>query len=130
MIYESMIKVCVIGIVSVIFILVLKRVSPNMALILSLITSILIFLFIFPFISQIIELFKTFTLYIDYKSIHLDIVLKILCISYICEFSSELCKDAGENSIASKIELSGKVLIMVLSVPIITEILKTVVTIL
>jgi stage III sporulation protein AD len=54
-------------------------------------------------------------------------VLKITGIAYIAEFGAEVCKDAGEGSIASKIELAGKVTIIVLAVPIITSLLDLII---
>ena len=43
--------------------------------------------------------------------------------AYIAEFGVQLCKDAGENSIAAKVELSGKILIMVVSAPVLLAVL-------
>ncbi len=130
MIFDSMVKIVAISIVAIIFILVLKPHNSHLALILTLLTSIIVFLFIMPFFQQVIDFLNSFSNYVDYKTLYLDVVLKIICVSYICEIAVELCKDAGINSIASKIELGGKVLIMVLSLPIIEEVLKTVIIIL
>lgn len=124
------IKICVIGIVSVIFSLMIKKVSPQMATLLSLCTGILIFLIILPILSEIVVMFKSFATFVDYKTLYMDIVIKIICVCYISEIAAELCSDAGEGAIAKKIEMGAKVIIMVLSLPIINEILKTVTTIL
>ncbi len=130
MIFDSITKIVVFSIVSVLMILVLKPYNNHLSILLTLTASIVIFLFISPLIAQIIELFNSFSSYVDYDTLYLDTVLKIICVSYICEIAVELCKDAGVNSIATKIEMSGKVLIMILSIPIISEVLKTVITIL
>ena len=50
--------------------------------------------------------------------------------AYITEFGSQICKDMGENSIASKIELGGKVIIMILGLPILTALTETILEIL
>ncbi len=130
MIFDSMIKIVLTAFVAIIFILVLKPNNAHLSTVLALITSVIIFIFITPYIKQIVDLFNSFSTYIDFKTLYLDVVLKIICVSYICEIAVSLCKDAGISSIASKIELSGKILIMVLSLPIISEVLKTVITIL
>jgi stage III sporulation protein AD len=49
-----------------------------------------------------------------------------ILLPYIAEFGAEICKDAGESAIASKIELAGKVIIVVMAVPIITSLLDLV----
>jgi len=63
-------------------------------------------------------------------SIYLTTVLKVIGIAYIAEFGSQICKDSGEGAIASKIELGGKVLMMVLALPILTALLEAVLAIL
>lgn len=130
MILDSMIKIVMISIISVIFILILKPNNSHIALMLTLLTSVVLFLFITPFLEEVVSLVKSFQTYIDFKNLYLDVVLKIICVSYICEIGVDLCKDAGISSIATKIEMGGKVLIMILSLPIIQEVLKTVITIL
>jgi stage III sporulation protein AD len=54
-------------------------------------------------------------------------VLKIIGIAYIAEFSIQIAKDAGQNALAGKIELAGKILILVMAIPILTAIIETVV---
>ncbi|EGL16712.1 stage III sporulation protein AD [Paenibacillus sp. HGF7] len=59
--------------------------------------------------------------------VFLKTILKIIGIAYIAEFGAQIVRDAGQESIASKIELSGKILIMVMAIPIITVIIETVI---
>jgi stage III sporulation protein AD len=58
--------------------------------------------------------------------VFLKTILKIIGIAYIAEFGAQIVRDAGMEAIASKIELSGKILIMVMAIPIITVIVETV----
>jgi stage III sporulation protein AD len=57
---------------------------------------------------------------------YLTTILKIIGIAYIAEFGSQICKDAGEGSIAAKIEFAAKVLVMVLALPIIVAVLESI----
>ena len=57
---------------------------------------------------------------------YLIILLKIIGISYLVEFGAQVCRDAGEGAIASKVELAGKVMILVMAVPIIAFALDTI----
>lgn len=56
-------------------------------------------------------------------------MIKIVGIAYIAEFGSEICKDAGQSAIATKIELAGKVIIAALAFPIIASLLDLIVRI-
>jgi stage III sporulation protein AD len=58
--------------------------------------------------------------------VFLSALLKIIGIAYIAEFGTQVCRDAGENALAFKVELAGKVMILILAVPIISTIVDTV----
>ena len=46
-------------------------------------------------------------------------------LSILTEFAVSICKDSGENAIASKIDLGGKIIILSFSIPIISALLET-----
>lgn len=54
-------------------------------------------------------------------------ILKIIGIAYIVEFAAQFARDAGETALAGKIELAGKVGIVVLAIPIITDVIQSLV---
>ncbi|ACL76261.1 stage III sporulation protein AD [Ruminiclostridium cellulolyticum] len=123
----DILQIVCIGIVAVALSSVIKAQKPELALQVSLITGILIFMLVVVKLSAVIDFIKTFSQKADIDSEYISILLKIVGIAYISEFGAEVCKDAGESSIASKIELAGKVTIVVLAVPIITSLLDLVV---
>ena len=57
---------------------------------------------------------------------YFKLLVKIIGITYLAEFSADLCKDAGANTLASQIELFGKLSILVLCMPIMTSLLETI----
>lgn len=60
--------------------------------------------------------------------IYVETILKIIGIAYIAEFGSQITKDAGQGAIASKIEMAGKILILVMAIPILTVIIETIIS--
>ena len=50
---------------------------------------------------------------------YVSLLLKIIGITYVCDFASNLCKDSGYSALSNHIELFGKVAIMVAGFPII-----------
>ncbi|WP_024831208.1 stage III sporulation protein AD [Ruminiclostridium josui] len=123
----DILQIVFIGIVAVALSSVIKAQKPELALQVSIITGILIFMLVAVKLSAVIDFIKTFSQKADIDSTYIAILLKIVGIAYIAEFGAEVCKDAGESSIASKIELAGKVTIVVLAVPIITSLLDLVI---
>ena len=57
------------------------------------------------------NVFKNYNINID----NFSLLLKIVGIAYICDFVSLICKDLDYESIGKKIEMSGKLIILVYS---------------
>jgi stage III sporulation protein AD len=57
----------------------------------------------------------------------LTTVLKIIGIAYIVEFAAQIARDAQEGALANKIELAGKVGIVILAIPIVTDVVESLV---
>ena len=123
----DILQIVCIGIIAVILSATIKAQRPEIALQVNIITGIIIFLVVAVKLSVVIEFIEDFSKKADIDFTYITILLKIAGIAYIAEFGAEVCKDAGESSIASKIELAGKVTIMILSVPIISSLLEMVV---
>ena len=118
-----------IGLIATILIIVIKSQKPELAIQLSIIAGIIIFMLLIGKLTAIIEILSNLSKRANINGIYITTLMKIIGIAYIAEFGAEICKDAGENSIASKIELAGKVIIMYLAVPIITSLLDLIVKI-
>jgi len=122
-------QIVAIGLVSTILALTVKKQSPEMAIIISIAASILIFVVIFPRLTAVISVLQSISERIDTRSNYIDVVLRIIGISYIAEFGSEICKDAGQTSLASKIDLGGKIIIMTIAAPIILSLIDVILSI-
>jgi stage III sporulation protein AD len=117
------------GIVAAVIIVVLRVQKPEIAVQISIITGIVIFMLLASKLSAVVEMLEDYAGRVNIDAVYFTTVLKIIGIAYIAEFGAEVCKDAGESSIASKIELAGKVIIVVLAVPIVTSLLDLIVKI-
>ncbi|KKO52086.1 stage III sporulation protein AD [Paenibacillus sp. DMB20] len=122
----EIIQVVGVGLIATILILVVKEQKPIFAFLLAVTTSIMIFLFLIGKIGNVIRMLEDLAKNSGVQLIYLKTVLKIIGIAYIAEMGAQVVRDAGQESIASKIEMAGKVLILVLAVPIIGIIIETV----
>ncbi len=84
----------------------------------------------FSKISGIISLIDNLAGKISINKEFITLLIKITGIAILTEFAVSICKDAGESSIASKIDMGGKVIIVSMSIPILAGLLETVVKIL
>ncbi|MDF2546474.1 stage III sporulation protein AD [Anaerosolibacter sp.] len=117
-------KIVGLGLIAAILSVVLRSQKPEISLQISIVTGLIIFLFIATRLSYVIEVLSLVAQKIDIDLIYITTIFKIVGIAYISEFGAQVCRDAGEAAIASKIEFAGKVLIMVLAVPILIALLN------
>ncbi|BFT71307.1 MULTISPECIES: stage III sporulation protein AD [Paenibacillus] len=126
----EIIQIVGLGLIVTILTLIIKEQKPMFAFLLAAFTGIMIFLFLIGKISSVIQVLEDLAQKSNINMVFLKTILKIIGVAYIAEFGAQIVRDAGQESIASKIELSGKVLIMVMAIPIITVIIETVVKLL
>ena len=115
------------GLVATILVVLLKNQRPEIALQLSVATGVIIFLLLATKIKAVIDVLNDLATHAQVNSYYLSTVLKIVGIAYLAEFGAQVCKDAGEGAIGAKIEFAGKILVMVLSLPIIVAITESVI---
>ena len=120
---ETLLKICAIGIAALIIISIVKTYKPEFTVEVTLCAGMILLYFIidslkygFGFIADIYE-------DLSYGKEYFPIILKVLGIAYIPEFAAAICQDAGEKSIASKVELAGKIAIFFAAIPVFTSLL-------
>lgn len=123
----EIIQIVGLGLIATVLSLILKEQKPMFAFIIAMFTGVMIFLFLIDKISEVIRVIERLATEGGINLIYLKTILKIIGIAYIAEFGAQITRDAGQGAIASKIELAGKILIMVMAIPIITVIIETVV---
>lgn len=114
------------GLVATFIIVLLKQYKSEYAIYASVIAGATLLFFAMNKVGTIINLLENLVNTIGINKEFFRILLKITGIAYLVEFASNMCKDAGESAISSKIELAGKLLIVTLSIPIISTLVETI----
>jgi stage III sporulation protein AE len=119
----EIIKIMALAVIAVLICVYLKNIGSPFHLYISLSVCVLIMLMVVLKLSSVIESISKFTDYLKYSGEYADILLKTVIITYVTSFTSDICKDSGYNSIANQVELFGKITIIILSIPVIFELL-------
>lgn len=120
-------KIIGIGIITVFAYIIIKQFKPEFAIMVGLTGSIIL---LFSISDTVISIINNFTSLVNKTGVSPDLfslILKIIGIGYLTEFAANLCVDSGCNSIADKILLAGKVLIMIVALPIISSLIDVIV---
>lgn len=126
----EIVQIVGLGLVATILALVIKEQKPMFAFLLAVASGVIIFYFLIDKIAEVIQILERLAVQADLHLVFLETILKIIGIAYIAEFGAQMTRDAGQGAIASKIEMAGKVLILVMAVPIIQIIIETVIDLL
>lgn len=126
----EIVKIAGIGLISLIIIVVIKQYRPEFAVYVSIIAGLLIIWLVISRLSGIVEILKNLANKASLNSSFLGILIKISGIAILTEFTTSICKDAGEGAIATKVDLGGKIIIMSMSIPIISSLLEAILKIL
>ena len=86
--------------------------------------SLFIFFSVIGRISVVVERLQEITAYIDLAPVYIEMLLKMLGITFVAEFSSALCRDAGYQTIAQQIEVFAKLAVLVLGLPVVFSLLE------
>ncbi len=114
------------AIVATVLAIVIKKQKPEIAIQLSLVTGVIIFILLLDKIRVVLYVLEELANQANVNVFYMTTLLKIIGVAYIAEFGAQVCRDAGESAIASKVEFAAKILIMVLAIPIIIAIMDSV----
>lgn len=122
--YMDIVKVCIFAIVGVLIAIQIKSYKPEYGIYMGVAISLIIFSIVLVNLNNVIIRMEELTRYLDSGSNYLSILLKVVGITYVCEFCSSICRDAGYGSIAAQIEILGKVTVMFSGLPIIFAVIE------
>ncbi len=117
-------RIIALALTGVILASVIKLVNKEMSIYITFVTVILIFFSVINTLSDIFDFLKDIYGNVTYGRTFFPVILKVLAVAYITDFTAQLCKDAGETAIGSKVELAGKVIIFYIAIPVLSAILE------
>jgi len=118
------------GVLGAVLAITIKKQSPEIALIITIASSVLIFLMVLPMLTEVVGVLSRVGEMLDGGMQYVSLAFRVIGVAYIAELGASVCADAGETAIAAKIDLGGRVIIMVLAMPVVIDIVSTVLAIL
>lgn len=122
----DMLKLAFVGVIGAVIAVQFKGIKAEYSIFIGLATSFIILFGIVDKLSVIIEAINKIQGYITVNTVYITTLVKIIGITYVAEFASGICKDAGYSSIASQIEVFAKISVMALSMPVLLALLETI----
>lgn len=122
----EVLKIAVAGITGVLFAVQLRSIRPEYSTYIGLAASVIIFFYGVSKLSVVVETLNSIQSYIQISDVYISVLMKIIGITYISEFSAAICRDAGYQAVAGQIEVFCKLVILAVSMPVLTALLETI----
>jgi stage III sporulation protein AD len=120
----DIIKIAGVALTGVIAVSMVKGFKPELAIYVVIATVIIIFGLAVDRLKVVFEFLQTIYDQLTYGKTFFPIIMKVLAVAYLADFTAQICKDSGENAIAGKVELAGKIVIFYLATPILLSIIE------
>ena len=120
---SEIIKIALLGIAGVLFAIQFRQQRPEYTLLIGFALSVLVFFYVLGLTGQLLE-FAGLQQYLGDAKGYLGILMKVVGITYLCEFSAGICKDAGFAAVSDQIEILGKLSVLFAGLPILLTVIR------
>ena len=120
---EIVLKIILIGLITCVATLIVKPIKSDFSIMIAIVGGIIIIFLIMNYLTGVFDLLKNIINLSGTNSNVYKFLIKIMAIGYLVEFTASLCSDTGNASLGDKVLLGGKIIILVMSLPILTNIL-------
>ena len=124
-----MFQIAAVGLICAVLSLAVRSWRPEFSIYISAASGLVLFAMVYSQLEGIISGVSGLFQKSGSAGVYFPVLLKVIGIAYLTDFSAQVCRDAGENGIASKVEMAGKITLILLSMPILMGVIDLVVTI-
>ena len=127
---EIIFKIIAVGLITCVTTLIIRPIRTDFAILAAVVGGLIIVFMLINYLTQVFDAFKNIINFTGLNSSLYSLLLKIVGIGYLIEFTASICSDTGNGSLGDKILLGGKIVILVMALPIVINILNIIVEIL
>lgn len=117
--------IAILALVAALLTVMLKRYNSELGVIVSIIAGAVILIELLKTMTPVLQQMETLFSISGITGEYAVILFKTLGVCYIAQFAADSCRDAGENALASKVEIAGKVAVLLLALPLFESIAST-----
>lgn len=120
---ENILMIIALCIIAAILGKVLEKYNKEQALFVSIAACTIVLMFIVLYLSPLISMINDLFARTGTGENYSQTIIKSLGICYVTQLGFDICKDCNENAIATVVELSGKVTLIILAIPLLEKLI-------
>lgn len=122
----EILKVSAFTLIAVVMIVLIKQEKKEIGVTISIFVAVVLAAYAIIKLENVVSLVFDLIEKTGVNAKSLEIILKVIGISYIIEITKDVCIDSGESALGSKIEMAGKIMIVSMTIPIITGVIDVI----
>ena len=119
-----MFQIAAVGLICAVLSLAVRSWRPEFSIYISAASGLVLFAMVYSQLEGIISGVSGLFQKSGSAGVYVPVLLKVIGIAYLTDFSAQVCRDAGENGIASKVEMAGKIFIFYAALPVFTSLIR------
>lgn len=119
-------KISAVTLIGVLTALQFKQIKPEYSAYIGFAIGLLIFLYAGRVFEVLIQEVGQFQNLFGGEKKYFTILFRVIGITYLCEFCSSICKDAGFSGIAAQIEIFGKLAVLFCGMPVLLAVIEAI----
>ena len=119
-----MFQIAAVGLICAVLSLAVRSWRPEFSIYISAASGLVLFAMVYSQLEGIISGVSGLFQKSSSAGVYFPVLLKVIGIAYLTDFSAQVCRDAGENGIASKVEMAGKIFIFYAALPVFTSLIR------
>ena len=122
----EILKISAFALVATVIIVLIKQEKKEIGVTISIFVAVIIAVYGIIKLEDIVNLIFDLAKNAGVNAKYLEIILKVVGIAYIIELTKDVCVDSGETALASKVEMTGKIMIVASTIPIISGVIEVI----
>ena len=122
----EILKMSAFALMAVVIIVVIKQEKKEIGVIISIFAAVVLSVYAILQLSDIVNLLFDLVSNVGVNAKYLEIILKVIGIAYIVELTKDVCIDSGETALGAKVEMTGKIVMVAMTIPIITGVVEVI----
>lgn len=122
----EILKMSAFALMAVVIIVVIKQEKKEIGVIISIFAAVVLSVYAILQLNDIVNLLFDLISNVGVNAKYLEIILKVIGIAYIVELTKDVCIDSGETALGAKVEMTGKIVMVAMTIPIITGVVEVI----
>lgn len=124
----NIISICAVCIVAAVLSISLRRHNQELSLLVSIGATVIVLLSVLQYVISSIDTVSTILADAKINAEYVIILLKVVGICFVTEFTCDCAKEAGLDSLSTNVSFAGKILVLITALPMFTQVLSIVTT--